>query len=690
MPTILVADDNSNIQKMVSLALKDEGLQIIAVGNGEAAVRKMRESAPDLVLADIFMPVRNGYEVCEYVKRDPKLSHIPVVLLTGAFDPFDEREAQRVGADAVLKKPFVPPDPLVNLVKSLLEKIVAAQLVAAGNKGEFVSNKVADSRPAAPVGVAVPPAPRRAEARRPEGRRSAPAPAELRDPETLQPEGRQAETATTSQSAETSVQDFSIAADTHEAELKPTALDQLLATATAERVSKAPGTVGGFAAWPSLVANEPAVSDASIQTTRKEEQTTQYWPPKTIFTAKTVEEKKANDGTLEPTSALDLAKVAEASAPQAASLEGFAPEAKNSAAAVLFSPDPVAESAQEKTGAAPAMEIHSEINARGLETKTTRPSPFDWLEVSSAAVEPPPAELRSEQSQRSDESSIASQNSCDPPAANSASGDAQIAAESASLSSEDVAVGDEADSKGHDIGEYLEHDFSQRGDHRAEEFEEAAVVEGFAAAVPAGFDEPAPERSAVIFQAAPLVEELAPVEASYNRADEAPVEPEAPEYGETGVIASVERSETPTSASASVPEWAVEPAPEPVPYEPVSYAEPSTTELKSREPRTEEQAQGSDALTPDRAAEAVEPNATADPKPFGLAEAVQAAAKEELNSPASHAGTNHDAVQMSPELVENITSRIIERMQPQLLEMIQREVLRPVVEALVQRELSGK
>ena len=195
MPTILVADDNSNIQKMVSLALKDEGVQIIAVGNGEAAVRKMRESAPDLVLADIFMPVRNGYEVCEYVKRDPKLSHIPVVLLTGAFDPFDEREAQRVGADAVLKKPFVPPDPLVNLVKSLLEKIVAAQLVAVGSKGEFVSNKVVDNRQAAPVGVAVPPAPRRAESRRPEGHRAAPAqaPPEVQQTEVRQTEGRQAE-----------------------------------------------------------------------------------------------------------------------------------------------------------------------------------------------------------------------------------------------------------------------------------------------------------------------------------------------------------------------------------------------------------------------------------------------------------------------------------------------------------------
>jgi CheY-like chemotaxis protein len=129
VPTILIADDNSNIQKMVALALKGEGIDVVAVGNGEAAVRKAPDLKPDLVLADIFMPVRNGYEVCEFIKQNTKLAHVPVILLAGAFDPFDEKEAQRVGADGVLKKPFVPPDPLVNLVKELLAKSAALHLV---------------------------------------------------------------------------------------------------------------------------------------------------------------------------------------------------------------------------------------------------------------------------------------------------------------------------------------------------------------------------------------------------------------------------------------------------------------------------------------------------------------------------------------------------------------------------------
>ena len=145
MVKILVADDNSNIQKMVVLALKDQGIDVVAVGNGEAAVRKISDLRPDLVLADVFMPVRNGYEVCQYVKTDPSLAHIPVILLVGAFDPLDEQEAQRVGADGVLKKPFVPPDPLISMVKSALQRAgVALANASAAKTPEVMAMKGSD------------------------------------------------------------------------------------------------------------------------------------------------------------------------------------------------------------------------------------------------------------------------------------------------------------------------------------------------------------------------------------------------------------------------------------------------------------------------------------------------------------------------------------------------------------------
>src|ERR1700761_369313 len=107
---------------MVVLAFEERGVDVVAVGNGEAAVRRIPDANPDLVLADVFMPVRNGYEVCEFVKKDSRFAQTPVILLVGAFDPLDEKEARRVGADGVLKKPFVPPDPLIAMVMQALEK----------------------------------------------------------------------------------------------------------------------------------------------------------------------------------------------------------------------------------------------------------------------------------------------------------------------------------------------------------------------------------------------------------------------------------------------------------------------------------------------------------------------------------------------------------------------------------------
>jgi CheY-like chemotaxis protein len=163
---ILVADDNSNVQKTVALALVDLGVEVVAVNNGDAAVRKLADVMPDLVLADIFMPVRNGYEVCEYIKKDSRFSHVPVVLLVGAFDPLDEREAQRVGADGILKKPFVPPDPLMSMVKTLLDRTMGDRLVtvaisktavsAQGKAGGGVA--IVEKPPVtAPVAAAAPP-----------------------------------------------------------------------------------------------------------------------------------------------------------------------------------------------------------------------------------------------------------------------------------------------------------------------------------------------------------------------------------------------------------------------------------------------------------------------------------------------------------------------------------------------------
>jgi CheY-like chemotaxis protein len=117
---LLLADDSPTIQKVISLTFGDEGVEVVAVGDGESALRALEEEPPpDVLLADVVMPGPDGYELCERVKRDARLRHVPVVLLVGTFEPFNEAEARRVGADIVLTKPFQSIRGLVSKVGSL-------------------------------------------------------------------------------------------------------------------------------------------------------------------------------------------------------------------------------------------------------------------------------------------------------------------------------------------------------------------------------------------------------------------------------------------------------------------------------------------------------------------------------------------------------------------------------------------
>ena len=119
---LLLADDSVTIQKVVNLTFADEGFEVISVGDGNSAMDKLREESPDLVMVDVNMPGLNGYEICEKVKSSDGNKSIPVILLVGSFEPFDEDEAKRVGADDYLTKPFQSISQLVDSVTQLITK----------------------------------------------------------------------------------------------------------------------------------------------------------------------------------------------------------------------------------------------------------------------------------------------------------------------------------------------------------------------------------------------------------------------------------------------------------------------------------------------------------------------------------------------------------------------------------------
>jgi CheY-like chemotaxis protein len=118
---ILLADDSITIQKVIELTFSDEDFEVVTVSNGRLAMEKVQEVRPDLVLCDIIMPEKDGYEVCDFIKKNPATSQIPVLLLTGAFEPFDQERASRVGCDGFLAKPFEP-QTLIAKVKELLNQ----------------------------------------------------------------------------------------------------------------------------------------------------------------------------------------------------------------------------------------------------------------------------------------------------------------------------------------------------------------------------------------------------------------------------------------------------------------------------------------------------------------------------------------------------------------------------------------
>jgi CheY-like chemotaxis protein len=118
---LLLADDSVTIQKVVNLTFADEGIEVITVGDGDSAMEKISQLSPDVVLADVHMPGLNGYQICEIVRDNPATRDLPVVLLVGSFEPFDENEAARVGANAFLTKPFQSIRQLVSQVSDLME-----------------------------------------------------------------------------------------------------------------------------------------------------------------------------------------------------------------------------------------------------------------------------------------------------------------------------------------------------------------------------------------------------------------------------------------------------------------------------------------------------------------------------------------------------------------------------------------
>jgi len=117
---ILLTDDEPNILRVVTARLVSQGYQVMTAADGEEALAKARSEKPDLMLLDVLLPHIDGYKVCETIKGDSDLGHIPVILFSAKTQTIDRQRGKEAGADAYIAKPFQP-DQLLETIKNLLK-----------------------------------------------------------------------------------------------------------------------------------------------------------------------------------------------------------------------------------------------------------------------------------------------------------------------------------------------------------------------------------------------------------------------------------------------------------------------------------------------------------------------------------------------------------------------------------------
>jgi CheY-like chemotaxis protein len=151
--TILVADDSPTVQKKASGILTGEGLDVVTVSNGVAAVKKLPSVNPLVVLADVSMPGKDGYEVCEHIKSNASLSHVSVILIFSDTDPYEEAKGSRVGADGKISKPFDRDELVATVAKFVAQSEAAAQKAAEPKAASPLAFEVEpiDAEPEVPV-----------------------------------------------------------------------------------------------------------------------------------------------------------------------------------------------------------------------------------------------------------------------------------------------------------------------------------------------------------------------------------------------------------------------------------------------------------------------------------------------------------------------------------------------------------
>jgi len=118
-PVVYFIDDSATMREVIKIAFRRENINVVACHDAATAMGMMDENVPDVVISDVIMPDKDGYEVCQYIKQHPKLGKTPVILMSGVVNKQVAEKAFAVKADELIRKPFQPQD-LITRVRHLL------------------------------------------------------------------------------------------------------------------------------------------------------------------------------------------------------------------------------------------------------------------------------------------------------------------------------------------------------------------------------------------------------------------------------------------------------------------------------------------------------------------------------------------------------------------------------------------
>jgi CheY-like chemotaxis protein len=146
-PTVYFIDDSATMREVIKIAFRRENINVVACHDAATAFAEIEQTKPDVVITDVIMPDKDGYEVCQYIKQNPKFSSTPVILMSGVVNRSVAEKAFSVKADELIRKPFQPQD-LITRVRHLLKPANAAQPAPAAAATAALSSIFSGAAPA--------------------------------------------------------------------------------------------------------------------------------------------------------------------------------------------------------------------------------------------------------------------------------------------------------------------------------------------------------------------------------------------------------------------------------------------------------------------------------------------------------------------------------------------------------------